>query len=601
MFISISRIKKICRNPMGGIMFLNQYLKSLKLKYKKIQVGIGFSDNLSLVNNVEFWKCLNENIVWDKINIFDTKISIDNINWNFDYLNKVEIKHGYYFKLREHIIKNSFKNFDIKNVWELSRGYYLKDISLMFIKTSDEKYLKQYENIINSWIDQNPYLNTSNWTNPMEISIRVINWILSFQILHKNGLKYFNQEFLNKYYTNLYQSFLFLTNNIETYPFKSNHYLIDNLGIFILSLSLKNIDKKWIKISFSNILKVLFNQFDIDGVDFENSSNYHLLKLEALMIAFGLYKLNMNKLEKIVQISNEQLEQLHKIYMFGSYLFKTDNSVFLYGDNDETVVYDIKPMKKKLMVLYQLIFNEKVETGISKIFFKSGFSFLKDKDMNICFLRNNTKYSSHFHNDILSFQLNYKGKDFFIDPDTFSYNLDKEKRYYYLSTKRHNTCFVNQKEQSKIDVFDPFLRYMQKKVFVKKWNSSLERDEVALEINYGNVSHLRSLVFNKTNNKLLIFDTFDGKINNIEWNFYLPSEVKIQNDLKAKNILILENDSKVLILEIPEILKIQVQNAYISKKYNQEEIGKNMKLSFENKQKLNKLSFQIIIKENYLN
>ena len=601
MFISISRIKKICRNPMGGIMFLNQYLKSLKLKYKKIQVNIGFSDNLSLINNVEFWKCLNENILWDKINIFDTEISIDNINWNFDYLNKIEIKHDYYFKLREYIIKNSFKNFDIKNIWELSRGYYLKDISLMFVKTSDEKYLKQYENIINSWIDQNPYLNTSNWTNPMEVSIRVINWILSFQILHKNGLKYFNQEFLNKYYTNLYQSFLFLTNNIETYPFKSNHYLIDNLGIFILSLSLKNIDQKWIKISFSNILKVLFNQFDTDGVDFENSSNYHLLKLEALMIAFGLYKLNMNKLEKIVKISNEQLEQLHKIYMFGSYLFKTDDSIFLYGDNDEAVIYDIKLMKNKLMVLYQLIFNEKIETSVSKIFFKSGFSFLKDKDMNICFLRNNTKYSSHFHNDILSFQLNYRGKDFFIDPNTFNYNLDKEKRYYYLSTQRHNTCFINNKEQSKIDILDPFLRYMQKKVFVKKWNSSLERDEVALEINYGNVSHLRSLVFNKTNNKLLIFDTFDGKINNIEWNFYLPNEVKIQNDLKAKNVLILENDSKILILEIPEILKIQVQNTYISKKYNQEEIGKNIKLSFENKQKLSKLSFQIIIKENYLN
>jgi len=582
-------------------MFLNQYLKSLKLKYKKIQVNIGFSDNLSLINNVEFWKCLNENILWDKINIFDTEISIDNINWNFDYLNKIEIKHDYYFKLREYIIKNSFKNFDIKNIWELSRGYYLKDISLMFVKTSDEKYLKQYENIINSWIDQNPYLNTSNWTNPMEVSIRVINWILSFQILHKNGLKYFNQEFLNKYYTNLYQSFLFLTNNIETYPFKSNHYLIDNLGIFILSLSLKNIDQKWIKISFSNILKVLFNQFDTDGVDFENSSNYHLLKLEALMIAFGLYKLNMNKLEKIVKISNEQLEQLHKIYMFGSYLFKTDDSIFLYGDNDEAVIYDIKLMKNKLMVLYQLIFNEKIETSVSKIFFKSGFSFLKDKDMNICFLRNNTKYSSHFHNDILSFQLNYRGKDFFIDPNTFNYNLDKEKRYYYLSTQRHNTCFINNKEQSKIDILDPFLRYMQKKVFVKKWNSSLERDEVALEINYGNVSHLRSLVFNKTNNKLLIFDTFDGKINNIEWNFYLPNEVKIQNDLKAKNVLILENDSKILILEIPEILKIQVQNTYISKKYNQEEIGKNIKLSFENKQKLSKLSFQIIIKENYLN
>jgi len=77
--------------------------------------------------------------------------------------------------------------------------------------------------------------------------------------------------------------------------------------------------------------------------------------------------------------------------------------------------------------------------------------------------------------------------------------------------------------------------------------------------------------------------------------------VNIRNDLKAKNVLILENMGNILILEIPEFLKIQIQNAYISKSYNQEEIGKNIKLSYENKQKLSNLSFQITIKENYLN
>jgi len=212
----------------------------------------------------------------------------------------------------------------------------------------------------------------------------------------------------------------------------------------------------------------LFSQFDSEGVDFENSSNYHLLKLEALMIAFSLYKQNMNKLDKIIKIKNEHLEQLHKIYSFGIYMFKNDQDTFLFGDNDETKIYDVKPLKDKLIALYKLIFNEQIESNISKIFFKSGYSFLKNNMMNICFLRKNLRYSSHFHNDILSFQLNYKKQDFFIDPNTFNYNLNREKRYYYLSTQRHNTCFINHIEQSKISLTDPFLRYGQKKVIIKK-------------------------------------------------------------------------------------------------------------------------------------
>jgi len=65
--------------------------------------------------------------------------------------------------------------------------------------------------------------------------------------------------------------------------------------------------------------------------------------------------------------------------------------------------------------------------------------------------------------------------------------------------------------------------------------------------------------------------------------------------------LILENDDQKLILELPETLVLSISNAFISNSYNNEEIGTNIKLKFENKNKLTNLSFQIVIKENYLN
>ncbi|MDD3808022.1 MAG: hypothetical protein PHG49_00215 [Candidatus Pacebacteria bacterium] len=55
MFISISRIKKLFKNPMGGLMFLIQYLKSILLKFKKIDdIDLEFDNNKSLIDIYAF-------------------------------------------------------------------------------------------------------------------------------------------------------------------------------------------------------------------------------------------------------------------------------------------------------------------------------------------------------------------------------------------------------------------------------------------------------------------------------------------------------------------------------------------------------------------
>jgi hypothetical protein len=122
-----------------------------------------------------------------------------------------------------------------------------------------------------------------------------------------------------------------------------------------------------------------------------------------------------------------------------------------------------------------------------------------------------------------------------------------------------------------------------------------------LEAKYNSFSHLRSLIFNKEQNKLSIFDTFNGKVKCVEWNLFCPKEVKIYNNLTLKNVLILENAGLKLILELPETLNYTLNNAFVSSRYNTEEIGTNIKLKFENKNNISNLSFQIVIKENYLN
>ena len=603
MFISNTRIKKLLRNPLGGVAFLIQYIKSLFLKKIKIaNIDTDNSDYLFLIDNNSFWKyILSIDLKENNFEFFCHKICLDTINWNYDYLNDFEIKNQYYFNLREWIIKNSFKGFDVKNIWEISRGNYLLERSVLFAQTNDLKFADEYVRLIDSWISQNPYLYSSNWTNPMEVSIRVINWILGYQIISKVNPGFFEDKFKKNYYKNLYESFVFLTNNIEAYPYKTNHYVIDNLGIFVLALTLKNINNKWIKKSSKNLIDSLEKQINSEGVDFENSSNYQLLKLEAWSLFFVLYSQNLTKLELVFKLKEEYLEKLKRVFNFAGYLFKNSDSTFNYGDNDETEIIRLGSLKDKINLFYWILFKNELKSGESKIFNLSGYGFLKSKNINCLFLRSNLKNSSHFHNDLLSFQLNFKGQDFFIDPNTFNYNLNKEKRAYYLSTRRHNTCFINSEEQTRIEENDSFLRNKQKTVCLKKYSINNVRDEMSLELKYKKCTHLRSLVLNKEKEKLTIFDTFDGKINTIEWNFYLPKSINIKSDLNAKNVLVLDNNNNKLVLEFPETLKLEICDACVSEKYNNEEIGKNIKLIYINKQKLNRLSFQIDIKEKYLN
>jgi hypothetical protein len=86
MFVSKSRIKKLVKNPIGGLMFLNQFLKSLKLKHRMIkEIDYRTKEWFSLVDNQELFDFMINNsdaslITDGKIKIFDKEIEVLNID-----------------------------------------------------------------------------------------------------------------------------------------------------------------------------------------------------------------------------------------------------------------------------------------------------------------------------------------------------------------------------------------------------------------------------------------------------------------------------------------------------------------------------------------
>jgi len=83
MFVTKTRIKKLLKNPLGGLMFLNQYFNSLKLKNLKIKnVKYQESKYHSLIDNSEFFDFVikNSRFVEGNIVIFDKEVELNGID-----------------------------------------------------------------------------------------------------------------------------------------------------------------------------------------------------------------------------------------------------------------------------------------------------------------------------------------------------------------------------------------------------------------------------------------------------------------------------------------------------------------------------------------
>jgi Heparinase II/III N-terminus len=114
---------------------------------------------------------------------------------------------------------------DIRISWELSRFQYLPIIAKAYVLTGDQVYLDTICTHIADWIARNPFLYGPQWVNAMEVAIRAINWIATFDLI-KNSL---SESVSKQLITALYQHMLYIEHRWEYYDSRTNNHYITNL------------------------------------------------------------------------------------------------------------------------------------------------------------------------------------------------------------------------------------------------------------------------------------------------------------------------------------------------------------------------------------
>ncbi len=217
------------------------------------------------------------------------------IDWQLDF------KSGYRWPEKKSALHCSpvpLPGVDIKVPWELSRMQHLPQLAWAYSLAlqgaegaqSPESYSNEFRNQILDFIATNPPRFGVNWHCPMDVGIRVSNWLIAYDLFKAQGAS-FDPEFEQAFINSVYDHGLHIIQNLEWSPtLRSNHYLADIVGLLFVSAYLPRSPEidTWLALSVQELIRSMDEQFHPDGSSFEASTSYHRLSAEMMLYGTAL-------------------------------------------------------------------------------------------------------------------------------------------------------------------------------------------------------------------------------------------------------------------------------------------------------------------------
>lgn len=450
-------------------------------------------------------KCISEadQILHNRYSFFELGDEFlgNNINWNFDYKNKVV------FPLKYPLWgSHQFRQIgDLKYVYEINKHQELVRLAQAYTLTLDRKYIDKLTENINSWIEQCPYMRGVNWASPTVMAYRLISWTITFEMLR--SFKVLSEGFLLKWAQVVFLHIHSIVKNYSKYSSAGNHLVSEATGVFIACLrwriffsgkELTFLDSAQ-KEAYSILLNEMNCQIYNDGVNCEQAISYQVFTANQFFLAlfFGT--------QSGILFPQNYQQRLHKSGRFVSCIINKEGQAPNYGDEDAAWAFRLcaKESNKFLdqMSIFGIYFNDyyltsgyELSESVYWLFGSQVAKFSSPKKVPIEVVKPSARRKveqtvfpnggyyvaacnrgsdeevllffdygpvgsrltgSHGHADALSICLSIGGKWIFIDPGTYHYKNSLERRRLRV-TSSHNT--LNFGELSSQDQYlGPFL------------------------------------------------------------------------------------------------------------------------------------------------
>lgn len=213
----------------------------------------------------------------------------------------------------------------------------------------------------------------------------------------------------------------------DAYYVENNHGTMMDLSLAQFGAFLKVIDPitaaYYIDKALQRLNKMFESTFDKNGCCTENSPTYHFVNY-ALFAAIGKF-IEDNQLGKM----DGWALKLSKARRVGHLLLRADGTIPLVGDSE------IRPG-----AFFPRAGDEYAERGVG-YYPDAGLFIASMSDLHLSFRAGGAKFT-HRHVDDLSFTLQYKGRDFFVDCGMYNYDISDKLRRWFISSRAHSGVYL---------------------------------------------------------------------------------------------------------------------------------------------------------------
>ncbi len=509
---------------------------------------------------------------WPLLGFGDTSFGKE-IQWTRDLLSSYVWPLDYHRDLK--LVRRDGS--DVRVLWELNRLGHFITLARAYALTNDERYSAEFFSQLKSWDEQNPYGRGPNWTCAMEVALRAMNLLGAFEVFQH--APHFDAALLHRLIRMFDEHGSYIDCNLEfSYLATSNHYLSDIAGLVWLGTMCDSdllLADDWYQFGATELSRELDKQVLADGSDFESSTGYHRFVAELFLYTFFLCELNYEPQTKA------EWDKLHKMFIYMRCYLRPDGFAPLIGDTDSGQVFPIRRRRADdhgyLLALAAVLFQDpglKLEHqeppeelfwilgeeavkmfgemtasnkyAVSTAFRDAGIYIMRQGDLYLCFNASDAGLNgrgSHGHNDALSIEVSANGHAFIVDPGTYVYSADLDKRHAFRSTAYHSTVRIDGEEQNTTDRDTPFVIGNEARPRVIEWQTNENSDKVVAE-HYGYtrlpqpVTHRRTVIFEKRERSWLIEDEFAGEGEHLcELRFHFAPGVEVRvhdNSIEAR-------------------------------------------------------------------
>ena len=416
---------------------------------------------------------------------------------------------------------------DAKFVWEPNRHHHLVVLARAYRATGRNSFARAAADQWEQWLNQCPFGMGMNWRSPLELAIRLINWVWTLDLIRpSDALKaHLYQRLLAAVYLHMSE----ISRNYSRGSSANNHRIGEAAGVFIASHYFQELPgtRVWQVHSREILCEEILKQTYSDGGSREHALGYHLFVLQFFALA-GLVARRTGE-----QFPPEYWERLRRMFEFIRVLSEGGDTLPMFGDSDDGYVLDLDADPHDVRhwlsiggVLFndprlkacaghcaeacQGLFSQNELTAYQTLatlprnrplrptaLRESGYYILQCGRCNSaerisvffdCAPLGYGSLAAHGHADALSFTLRAFGRDVFVDPGTYDYFTFPEWRTYFRGTRAHNTVVIDDQDQSVM--LGPFLWGERAKARCLKWEPTVHGGCVLGEHDgYGRLPH----------------------------------------------------------------------------------------------------------------